>query len=125
MGFADEKYRQWSKQDFVDNETGSDEYAETQPGATLELLGKVAPLCETMSVQGRRELLELVENWVEAALSDWSPGRSMGYAGCEEAMPLFERIHDLLWDANQHPYYSEPDELIELIEELDEGQHAS
>ena len=107
--FNNDELKKLLKDAFVDNECGSDQYRETQPWATFHKLAGF----EHLDSDNRAVLMDLVQDWINAYIVE---GCSW-YAGAACAVPLYEKIFDLLWEQGEHPYYSE-EELPEIIEEM-------
>lgn len=96
-------FRTWCREQFVGNETDTDEYGETQPAKGF---GYVAELFERTEDAKDADLLAEVLAWVTAIQTG---GR---YDGADELQPLLARLFDLLWEANEHPYCDSPDEYL-------------
>jgi hypothetical protein len=108
FGTDEEKVR--SRELFVGNEADSDEYRETQPFKLLGYIGHVASGFDGHPLQ--EEFVQAVKVWVAAC------GGS--YEGAEESHRVLELVHDAFWEAGEHPYYGDVEELREVIADLDD-----
>lgn len=121
--FGPEELKQRSREQYVGNECGSDEYRETEPEKLLSLVA--ATICaHGWSGDVKRQVLQRTITWLQAVIDDWGewgsgPDPSIGdciYAGAAEAEPVFGLLHDLLWDEGLHPYYETVAELNEMLD---------
>jgi hypothetical protein len=98
-------FKAWQRQQEVDNECGSDEYRETQPGKGLhyiaDFLDDWAP-----GVQAVNEMMELVGKWIDA-------GANLGeaYSGADQLVPIMELCFDFMWERGGYSLYTSLDEL--------------
>lgn len=103
-----EAFHVWGRQQEVDNEAGTDEYRETQPGKGLHMIAELlddwfAGPTATMNV------IRLTAVWLEAAYQGFLEGHS--YAGAEELAPILEICFDYMWELGGYSLYSEIDSL--------------
>lgn len=98
-----QELKDWSRAAFVSNECETDQYRETQPRRTIDLILDI--LASTELGPRLSELVMLANAWVTAAGFKVPIPESVGYEGCIAAHPLYEAIHDILWDSGKHPYY--------------------
>jgi hypothetical protein len=98
-----ELFRQWQRRQEVENETGTDEYRETQPSKGLgfisEFMADWAP-----GVEACNEMMELVKKWIDA-------GANMGeaYSGADQLVPILELCFDFMWEEGGYSLYSRDD----------------
>jgi len=98
-------FKEWRRQQEVDNETGTDEYRETQPGKGLTYIADFfadwAP-----GVDAVYEQMELVKKWLDA-------GANLGeaYSGADELVPILNNCFDFIWGKGGHSLYSSIDDL--------------
>ena len=94
-----ELFRQWQRQQEVDNECGSDEYRETQPSKGLTYIADFfadwAP-----GVDAVYEMMELVKKWLDA-------GANLGeaYSGADELVPILNNCFDFIWEQGGYSLY--------------------
>lgn len=106
------------RDDYVGNETDTDQYRETQPGAGFRLIGALYDLVDTGKLgMDQSELLELAQTWVNALGGD-------AYAGAEQAEPLYLAFFEALWQSGEHPYFSDLEEIDEWLADTAEADHA-
>lgn len=91
LGVDPDEFRDWQRVQEVENETGTDEYRETQPskglGFIAEFMDDWAP-----GVDACNEMMELVKKWIDA-------GANMGeaYSGADELVPILNACFDFKW----------------------------
>jgi len=108
--FANQEVKDELMSQFLDNECGSDEYGETAPWKTFDLLSR----CECFVWGDQfKALMLLASTW----LSAFEREGCVRYAGLDEAVPLYEMIFNILWSNKEHPYYSK-EELPAILEEM-------
>jgi len=119
----DDKRKKRSREDYVDNECGSDEYRETQPEKGLHhIANAIKVLSYDADDDPRREqIIDGTITWLQAyAKGDpkagWSPPYG-AYSGNEELGPILEMVHDILWEHDEHPYSYSVEELVEFQDE--------
>lgn len=103
MNFAEAEkahpgFRAWARDQFVGNECDSDEYRETQPAKGL---GYAADCLDRLAAQGARhdEFARLTAVWLTAKAAGGS------YAGADALEPVLTIYFDVLWEAEEHPYF--------------------
>lgn len=98
-------FKVWQRQQEVDNECGSDEYRETQPGKGLHYIADFfddwAP-----GVDAVYEQMALVKVWLDA-------GANLGdaYSGNEQLVPILNNCFDFMWEKGGYSLYTSIDEL--------------
>ncbi len=123
--FTGEKHRKASKEDYLGNECGSDEYHESQPekglrhiGNAIFILAQHRPnyihLQLTTQQQDRLfsdycKLVKGLKRWVAMLPND----EFVWYEGGEELKEVLAVAYDVLWDNGEHPYFDTPEELLE------------
>lgn len=127
--FLDEKYRKASKESYLGNECGSDEYHESQPekglryiGNAFSILANYRPLYIhdqlTTEQQDRLfsdycKLVKGLKHWTAMLPDD----DFVWYEGDEALEEVLAVAYDVLWDNNEHPYFDTPEELLEFMED--------
>ena len=109
--FGPEDLKIRSREEFVGNECDTDQYRETQPMSGLSRAADLLEYLYGASDQRFQYAWALVQKWVDAA--------GHNYEGCDEAVPLYELIHDVLWEQGKHPYYGDLQELTDWFTEMD------
>jgi hypothetical protein len=116
MGVDPEEFKQWQRVLEVENETGTDEYRETQPSKGLtyiaDFMADWAP-----GVVACNEMMDLVKKWIDA-------GANMGeaYSGADQLAPILDLCFDFMWERGGHSLYTSIDQLpdegdVELFKE--------
>jgi hypothetical protein len=104
-GINPDQFRAWQRVMEVDNETGSDEYRETQPAKGLHY---IADFFDDWSpgVDAVYEQMELVKKWLDA-------GANLGeaYSGAAELEPILNNCFDFIWERGGHSLYLTIDQL--------------
>lgn len=122
-------FKAWAREAYIGNECGSDEYRETQPFKGLKFIADWAGIVENASAYGDAldpdrhpevgvlPMLRLVKSWLDKILWEHSQDHTdepwiKAYAGAEELEPVLGLVFDALWEAGEHPYGYEPEELL-------------
>lgn len=105
--------KDWSRQNFVGNECGSDEYRETQPGKGLMYIYEWLELSwmpgSDDHVKNYTRNLRLIADWMnELADKHEDPNAKsweVSYAGADQLAIILGHYHDDLWElTGKHPY---------------------
>lgn len=109
-----------SRDAFVGNECGTDEYRETQPSKGFMFIAEMFDLIQ-YNPQGEPlddqvEMLREVRTWIDAIIRTCEDPNSktweVSYAGATELETVLNRYHDMCWANNKHPYDRTAEELI-------------
>jgi hypothetical protein len=105
VAFAEEKYREYLRAMYVDNE--GDQYDETYPDNGFSIISRLDNFVGGDFVQ-RARLAALVLQW---SIAEPNVDRGRG-AGWEQWVPIAEWYFDQLWERGEHPYNDSFEEMI-------------
>jgi hypothetical protein len=110
--------RDHSRDAFVSNECGTDEYRETEPGKAFVFISEMFDDFSSGSFPQGEEMQAVIDirNWLDAIIRITNDPNSkpweVSYAGATELEPVLNRMHDMAWRMNRHPYDRSPEELL-------------
>jgi hypothetical protein len=119
MNYTDlpDAVRDHARDGFVGNETGTDEYRETQPSKAFTFIGEMMEYFADVAFTDEvLDALGEIRNWLEAidrtVRNPQSKAWEVSYAGAAELEPVLTRYFNMAWARNKHPYDYPPEEVL-------------
>lgn len=129
-----QEVRDWALAYYLDNEIGSDEYRDRQPGGGLKAAGEFFEMSASMT-QGLKpndiEMLKETVTWLSAIITDaegitstvTASGMEIAsnmYPGVDHLEPVLTRYFKSMWDAGYNPvphYWEHPEDILAAFNE--------
>jgi hypothetical protein len=127
-----EEVKRHALESYLDNEVGSDQYRDTQPGNGLEV-ASMYHFSNMTSIRGEGglkeadlDMLKAIIHWLSEIVretEDPDPeGRTWkAYAGCDALEPVLVKAFNSMWELNVHPYGYD---AAQVLADFDEWSYA-